>query len=713
MTPSPSSDWKPSPRQILAQANAESRRYDQIGFHVRSLSQRAGFQPLTTLAEIEDRLAKTEDTSHDVVMSGAFLRLKERIAHRAIDMPTEGRFRYEIVGTTLLRMTLIDERTGDEQEWMYSLMRPPFGIAAQAEERDVPPLIAQRVEVDLPGMRWLPLTTLIKTGRFHRMQDWSDQLGAKTEPGRFYTFVSHRWLTATHPDPDGLQGGLIAWQMLAHLCEAVFVAQLRGLHTPRRFSPSINVPIGIAGSELAESLLVNVLRYHTDERSLPQLFEEARSIEQLVEDRGLEEAARDPRLDRIRNLIADRPLLTECASRINIWYDYSCMPQEPRTPAEQRQFEDGFTRLNDVQFLGHTAVLLDEVSEYLCRGWCVLESVFADSVVPSPLQILNGGAVARADRERTESHFRDVLRDRPHLIWRAILDTEVFRIQSPTECMERLALDTTRPEDLSFVYEALRKLHAPRAVHIDDSELVTGCFPLPVTADGNSVVLTCVGGRDIAQTPSRTETATLDWSECLDLETAWLNHGIDKSFVLPSVILLAEATAQDNRLRSPCHVAVIASCEGEAAVISAWVLKRIGDLEAIVGRRIQTMSWLASDIAPVGHFKEENLTFAAIDADVWVLVTFSARLLYCSTTALLQRSLQFANKTCFEFALDVSSNNLAKVARSDSGAGVSGGNFVLLGLRDFQPRRLPGGVFRDDLLTAIAKNAEPVQSVPT
>jgi hypothetical protein len=191
-------------------------------------------------------------------------------------------------------------------------------------------------------------------------------------------------------------------------------------------------------------------------------------------------------------------------------------------------FDEGLAHLNVAQLMGYTVVLLDEAADYLGRAWCILESVFADSATPSPLQILKGSTAVWADRENVESRFRELLRDRPHLIWRAILDTEVFRIQSPSKCMERLGLETTRPHDLSLVYQALRKLGAPKAVHIDQSELVTGCFPLPVTADGNSVVLSRVGWREVVRTLGTAEATTLDWSDCLDLDKAWLERDVNE-----------------------------------------------------------------------------------------------------------------------------------------------------------------------------------------
>jgi hypothetical protein len=158
-------EWKPSPRQVLASANANSRSYDEIGFHICSLSQRSGHSPLVTLANVESQLKESERPADDVVASGVFSRLKEGLAHRAIDIPRHGHFRYEIVGSSSLRLTAIDEQTGDEQEWMYSLARPPRGIAEQAQESDVPPLVAQHITSDVPGICWLPLTALIGSGR--------------------------------------------------------------------------------------------------------------------------------------------------------------------------------------------------------------------------------------------------------------------------------------------------------------------------------------------------------------------------------------------------------------------------------------------------------------------------------------------------------------------------------------------------------------------
>lgn len=703
------SGWKPSPRKVLADARDQARRYDALAFHVRRLCERTGIRPVATLADVEGDLAAASSTDEILVKSQTFERLKARVVHRPIDMPSGSRFGYEVLTDNRLLLTARDEDVIEEPEWVYSLTHPPAAFADQATASDaLPTMAAQGFAPDLPGARWVPLTMLIEVGRFHRMQEWADRLVDSVETSNFHCFVSHRWLTPTHPDPDGVQGGLIAWQLVAHLCEAVFVGHLRGLSAPRRYNHNINAHVGLAGSELAESLLVNVVRRTLTAETLPLAFEEARSIEEFLEDRGVESAARDPDLAQLRGLFATRPLLAQCATRINIWYDYSCMPQEPRTAEEQRLFEDGLSQLNALQALGVTVVLLDDVSNYLCRAWCILEAVFADSVLPAPLQIISGSAVARANPQRAEYLFRETVRDRPHLIWRAVLDTEVFHTQSSNECMDRLGLATTRPQDLTFVYSELRRLNAPVAIHIDESELVTGCFPLPVTADRKSVVLTRAGGRNVAGSAATDQVVDLDWTDCSNLERAWNGPEAATPFMFSSLLVRNDEAMQHNVLRSPCHVAIIAGCEGEAVVIANWLWHRLDELTAIVGRPIHTLSWLATDIAPVGHFADGNLTFNAVDADMWVVAALSTRLAYCSTTALLQRSLEFAGKSFFELAIDQAEKNLVRVAKQDGAQSLPGDNFILHALPRFVASRFPGGVFRDDLLTAIGKNADAV-----
>jgi hypothetical protein len=68
--------------------------------------------------------------------------------------------------------------------------------------------------------------------------------------------------------------------------------------------------------------------------------------------------------------------------------------------------------------------------------------------------------------------------------------------------------------------------------------------------------------------------------------------------------------------REPYHcLAIVASCEGEAIILSNWVQKHRNDLESLIGASIVTLTWLASDIAPIGYFICGKLNAIAIEAE--------------------------------------------------------------------------------------------------
>jgi len=142
------------------------------------------------------------------------------------------------------------------------------------------------------------------------------------------------------------------------------------------------------------------------------------------------------------------------------------MPQAPRTPDDDALFRQGLQSLVPIQLLGHTIVLLDETEDYLSRGWCTLEALVADAKAVS-MELLIGSARKTARDGKAEHYFVTLLGDRPHIVWRAVLDTEVFRVQTEADCMERLGLKFTDPRDLPFIYQQLRNLAAPRKIHVD------------------------------------------------------------------------------------------------------------------------------------------------------------------------------------------------------------------------------------------------------
>jgi hypothetical protein len=140
----------------------------------------------------------------------------------------------------------------------------------------------------------------------------------------FCAFVSHRWLDPHNPDPDNMQCRLLCCQIFAALLDAIQVACRRGLDAPRRFSGGF--AIGPHGSELAESMIVNLLRPHISAVELARLREEASNLNEYAANGGTDAAKSDAALLELSRLLVDRPLLQDLVGRILVWYDYSCIP---------------------------------------------------------------------------------------------------------------------------------------------------------------------------------------------------------------------------------------------------------------------------------------------------------------------------------------------------------------------------------------------------
>ena len=535
----------------------------------------------------------------------------------------------------------------------------------------------------------MPFLELLEAGHFKRMQQWRDRLVSATAPGRFYCFVSHRWLAVAEPDPEGRQAALLAWQMFAHLCEAVRVAKIRGLHTPRKCLFQMgNMQVGPSGSSLAEALLVNVLRPAADESLIEQAWHEALSEEHLTAAYGVATADQDVGLTKLSNVVRKLSALRSLCERIFLWYDYSCMPQAPRSVEDERLFRQALPHLPSIQLLGRTAILLDDAEDYLSRAWCTLEAVVADP--RDTIDLLVGSKRGTARTGSPELYFENLILDRPHIQWRAVLDTEVFKVQPPEHCMARLNLSATDPADVAFIYESLRRLGAPRKIHSDAMEVVTGVVPLPVT--GHRRVLLPRKGWKV-EWKWKEQFRTLNWTGALKLESGW---GPDDSAlsITPFMQFHGDVPAKDGSPRS--HVVVIAACEGEAVLISNWVRAKRSELEELLGSGLQSLSWLATDIAPVGHFVQGTLQAIAIDCPQLVVVSFEARFVHCNVTALILALLVRAKARCFAFVIDAHENNVVELEPAVTDQPSDGYEEIDLSAAAFPTH--PGGLFRSSLL---------------
>jgi hypothetical protein len=620
--------------------------YDEIGFRLRAATPASLAGPVPLQVFATTRLQHDRGVRRHSAKEVERLRAEQvMLGHRAIDFDLIGRLRYEVEGDLINLMVTADD--GTETVWTYALSHPPKFLRDQAIAWDAPQLASRQLQVDLP-MRWLPLSLLVEAGRFLRMQEWADRLETSTLPGHYYAFISHRWLTPAHPDPQGRQAQFVAWQLTAALCEAIQVAQLRGLHEPRLQSQT-GFGIGAQGSGLAESMLVNVLRQALDGPSLERVAAEAAAIWELTRDHGVTAAATDSGLGKLRAVLTEHPAVAELLARIFVWYDYSCLPQPPRTDDEDALFRQGLDGLTACQILGRTLVLLDDAEDYLGRAWCTLEGLVADA--NGSIDTLVGSQRPTAAAGIVEDWFAKLLEDRPHIVWRGLLDTEVFGIQDAQTCLKRLSLGATDRNDLPFIYERLRSLHAPRKVHVDGSEIVTGTLPLPAFEDGQ--MLAAGTSRTIEQ-PELRPAGSLDWTNAMTLS----DRGRFRGRIVPSWSLRPPVAGSAGN----AHLAVVAACEGEAVLVTSWIDTHLAELERMLGFGVASMSWTASDIAPVGHLAEGTLELRAVAAPVWVLAATRVRLQRGAVTSAIASAVAAAGRSLVRVVLDETTNNVEVVS---------------------------------------------------
>jgi hypothetical protein len=676
------------PRDAAAKALTYARLtgalgYDEIGFRSLAASPVKGYFPLQTFAQ--SRLdAEREHRRRTPADLDLLLTQTRKLRHRPIGVP-DGRIRYTFEDDLINLMPEAEPGTPDDGlVWSYPRGAPPKAFLDITDDRDESLLLTQYSLQNVPATYWLPLPALITAGRFGRMQDITADLVPRTSPGNYYCFVSHRWLTPTAPDPDGDQARLLAWQLVAAMCEAVFVAHERGLRTPRKISKAGALPIGAYGSDLAEALIVNVLRYRLDPAGLDAVRAEIDALQKETADRGVPAGLTDRDLRRLREIVAAHPRLRSLLGHVHVWYDYSCMPQQPRTAAEQAVFEEGLAHLEVHQLLGRTAILLDDADDYLTRAWCTLEALTADAA--RNVDLLVGADRSTVVAGRTEHHLDTLLRDRAHVVWRGLLDTEVFGVQTPAECLRRLDLAATNDSDLPVIYRALCVLGMPAKIHIDESEILTGVFPLPL--DGRTVFVPTSGETPTTGAHRELGTSSLDWTAVQRLSER-RGGTVPASFVTTG-----------NRAPLLSHAVVVGACEGEAALLADWALARQDELRRVAGAPVGSLSWLATDVAPVGHFADGSLRTAAVDARMWAVIATSARFANCTTTSAIINAITAAGLTYVTIAVDVPENNVTRYARVEQ---VDSDHARQADAGRVGAAHWPGGLFRVHLFDELSR----------
>ena len=578
------------------------------------------------------------------------------LRHRALDLPLqiEGSLRFE-GGDEHVTM-FIGSDDGTEEAWTFSLAHPPAMLMRNTVAAPERPIGAARDSIRFHGVFWLPFAVLVEGGALPRFQSARTELRQATQTGSVYYFVSHRWLATSEPDREGSQARFLAWQLFAAVCEAIEIVRDRGLSATRQASPLLNVPVGRFGSRLAESLVVGLLQPGLDDTQVQKAADEVAACDSDLVDRGSSMADRDTDLRQLREWLSTMPIVRGLLDKVFIWYDYSCLPQAPRSEEDEPLFRDGLAHLNHVQVLGATVILLDEIDEYLGRAWCVLEAITADSVASltgaMPFQLV--GSRRSTNRSgKAEAYNEVLLRDAPHLVWRALLDTEVFACQTPDECLARLDLDVADPGDLPFIYEALRRMQAPVAP-TDDLEVVTGSFPLPLAPSGASIYWRTETARNVKDALEPAATVDLDWTRALRLQELREETGERRPLGVPPRITLLQG---NDDLFGPdafngLHLAVVGSCEGEATLLARWVRDRRSDLEQMLGLRAISLTWLASDIVPAGCLSYAALQAVPVLSQQWIIIATEHRLAHCEVTGHLIETMRALGRSYGELAVD-------------------------------------------------------------
>ncbi|MEM6925593.1 MAG: hypothetical protein AAF602_01595 [Myxococcota bacterium] len=165
--------------------------------------------------------------------------------------------------------------------------------------------------------------------------------GVDTSDVWLTVFVSHRWATRTHPDPDGAQlGALQRW--IAQMCDVARALTEEDVGRRTDVVPTLN-----AQGVLQAAMLV----LRAVARANPSDAERGREL---------------------RDLLLDR---------VGFWYDYVSLPQAPRTSAQHAAFVRGLLGIRGLLLAPSTTTiaLRTEGDDYESRGWCVAEMLHARS----------------------------------------------------------------------------------------------------------------------------------------------------------------------------------------------------------------------------------------------------------------------------------------------------------------------------------------------
>lgn len=165
-------------------------------------------------------------------------------------------------------------------------------------------------------------------------------------------FISHRWETLEHPDPEARQLNALKF-LIRLICDAADALSAKSDEKRRRCLPSLRR----YGALQALILLSRISLSNLDTETNYKKYNEKSAHKWLPE-------------------------------HIGIWYDFACLPQNPRSSEQEKEFENALKKLPDLLQSEEISLvaLREEDDDYELRGWCFAEARLAsDKMIFAPL----------------------------------------------------------------------------------------------------------------------------------------------------------------------------------------------------------------------------------------------------------------------------------------------------------------------------------------
>ena len=197
---------------------------------------------------------------------------------------------------------------------------------------------------------------LLRLERMQRHQDLEERVGwldATCEPPLLLLFVSHRWETLAHPDPSGRQ--LAAIQALLNRICVCAEAMLVSRDDRLRLVPSLDREGDLQAAEIVRRLF-----------GYGPFAVSAACV-------GAAAAKAAVRAQHVRSAGDRGGFCDWLNSRIGVWIDYVCMPQEPFRDQEALCFKRTLRELDSLVASSMVVALRAADDDYAMRGWCATE----------------------------------------------------------------------------------------------------------------------------------------------------------------------------------------------------------------------------------------------------------------------------------------------------------------------------------------------------